>query len=177
MNYAHLKLFIENYPGMLTLCSEGTMSEKNFFKELDHTADLCVEIYGRDKHDLFQNAVNTLYILLNLEPFLDFLDKEDIFTAGDLTVHGQDPEDVLIRLLGELLYRVSEDNVLLLTDDILLINNRSGGEGWTVKASGRWRVIAEEEAKGKREIKAVTYHDVSIRPISEGFTVRVVMDL
>jgi len=150
------------------------MKKWNFFKELDHTADLCVDIYGNHKPDLFKNAIFTLYILLNLEKALD---KDDSPSTDALTVYGLDLEDALVRLLGELLYRSTEDKTVLLPKEVFLERTLLEEKGWQVKVTGSWRHIENEENRNKREIKAVTYHDICIRLTPDGYAARVVMDL
>ena len=143
------------------------------FKELDHPADLRIEIVGRDEPELFRNAVGSLYVILGLQVVSD---RSDLQEADKLRILGQDPEESLVRLLGELLYRATVERQQL-TLDTLSVRRGVEEEGvCEVLVTGRWRTLLDEEMTDKREIKAVTYHDVEIRRTRKGLSARLVMD-
>ena len=147
---------------------------KSPFRELDHTADLRVEIEGKDEQELFLNAVESLYRLLGLRAVSH---PGGTGPADTLEVKGRDPEDALVGLLGELLYRANAERQRLDLTGVSVARGEEGVEGYRVLAQGVWHKIAEEETAGQREIKAVTYHDVQIRRTGRGWIARVVMDL
>ena len=151
------------------------MNEKNRktpFRELDHTADLRVEIFGKDEQELFRNALESLYVLLGLPPVPG---HEGGIETDSLEVHGQDLEEALVHLLGEFLYRATVEGERLVLDTVSV---RRGEEGsCEVKVFGRWRKLSNEEISGKREIKAVTYHDVRVRRTGEEFCAEVILDI
>lgn len=144
------------------------------FRELDHTADLRVEIRGRDEKELFRNAVESLYQLLGLPAVPDC---RETAPAKRLEVKGQDPEEALVELLGELLYRATVEGKRLNLQELSVREDEEEGEGCRVVVRGDWEAITEGEMAGQREIKAVTYHDVQIRRTDRGWVARVVMDL
>ena len=92
-------------------------NRKPFFKELDHTADLGVEIYGQDVEDLFRNAVHALYVLLG---FPETTDDTLVRSGQTLKVEGQDQEDALVRLLGDLLYRADVEKERFFPEKVFL---------------------------------------------------------
>lgn len=147
---------------------------KSPFRELDHTADLRVEIRGRDEQELFRNAVESLYLLLGLEAVSD---RRDAVPAERLEIQGQDPEEALIALLGELLYRATAERQRLNLQELSVRRGEEGAEGCSVVVRGGWETLTDGEMAGQREIKAVTYHDVQIRRSKRGWVARVVMDL
>lgn len=142
------------------------------FKELNHTADLRVEIVGKDEHELFRNAVESLYVLLGLPVVRD---RRRCLPEDGLRIEGQDPEETLVHLLGELLYRATVERRQFVVDTLSVSKGEEGA--LVVSASGCWCSVTEEEMRGKREIKAVTYHDLQIRETQKGLSARVVMDL
>ena len=151
------------------------MTDEIFYKEMDHTADLRVEIYGRDLADLFRNAVKTIYRVLNIDPSSELPCREegvvDIFN-----VYGLDKEDALIKLMGELLYLAMEEHKQLIVDTVQVNASSPEGYGFMATLEGRWHSL-EKEAFGEiKEIKAVTYHDANIEQQAQGFTATVVMD-
>jgi SHS2 domain-containing protein len=144
------------------------------FRELDHTADLRVEVRGKDEPDLFRNAVESLYILLGLP---ELSDRVGAPCAERLEIHGEDAEEALVALLGELLYRASVERRRLNLHELAVRSSVEGRGGCTVVLAGDWVEIRNAEAAGQREIKAVTYHDVQIRRTPGGWSARIVMDL
>jgi SHS2 domain-containing protein len=143
------------------------------FKELDHTADLRIEIVGRDEAELFRNAVDSLYVLLELPVVLDHTGLREV---DELRILGQDPEESLVQLLGELLYRATVERQQLTVDTLSVRRGGEGGGLCEVLVTGRWRTLLDEEMTDKREIKAVTYHNVEIRRTGQGFSAKLVMD-
>ena len=145
------------------------------YRETDHTADLRVEIYGRTEEELMLHSILTLYSLLGLTEEMDGSVSQP---AGgpDLLISGVDKEDVLVRLLGELLATAMTEKRRWLP--------RKGscrflweGEDLLLRVGGCWRNLLPEETEWKTEIKAVTYHDARIRKHPDGYAATVVMDL
>jgi SHS2 domain-containing protein len=147
---------------------------KTPFRELNHTADLRVEICGKDEDELFQNAVESLYVLLGLSPLTG---RREALPADSLKVHGQDLVEALVQLLGELLYRATVEGERLLLDAISIRRCEEGQGECEVEVIGKWRRLTDEEISGKREIKAVTYHNAQIRRTERGVFAEVVMDI
>jgi SHS2 domain-containing protein len=145
------------------------------FRELDHTADLRVEILGKDEQDLFRNAIESLYVLLGL-PVVGS-DGSDPGPAEDLEILGRDPEEALVELLGEILYRATVEGMRINLREISARAGEKGTGGCRVVVSGTWCDLRPEELAGLREIKAVTYHDLEIRQTPKGLVARVVMDI
>ncbi len=144
------------------------------FRELNHTADLRIEILGKDEEELFRNAVHSLYVLLGLPVVPQHVEG---LPVERLEILGQDHEEALVQLLGELLYRATVERKQLIPDRVSLTRGEGAQEGYGVTLTGRCLLLADETFQGKREIKAVTYHDVQIRESGEGFSARVVFDI
>ncbi len=144
------------------------------FRELDHTADLRLEIYGKDRAELFRNAIEALYIVLGLTPERE---RPRGSPGETVRIQGPDPEEVLIRLLNELLYRANEEGRQLIPEAVSVGKEAGGEKGFEVVVTGWWYSLSKEEMDWDREIKAVTYHDVLIRPTDEGLSARVVFDI
>ncbi len=148
---------------------------KGGFRELPHTADLRVEIYGTGLEDLFWNAAECLYALMGLEeergPGREEAGEEIRITAAD-------PEEALVRFLSELLYRAEvEGERIRVTREGMTVRRIDGEEkGWEVIARGGWEKIPPGQGEGGREIKAVTYHEAGIRRDAAGLTATLVFD-
>ena len=151
------------------------MTDKRFFKEIDHTADLQVEIYGNHIHELFRNAVKTLYALLDIDPLIDEV-QEGPFTSQNIEIYGYDREDVIIRLMGECLYLAVEENKQILVDSVFLDGPLPEEGQYSLRIDGRCRPLTPAMLKGRKEIKAVTYHGVKIEQKTHGLVATIILD-
>jgi riboflavin kinase/FMN adenylyltransferase len=132
-----------------------------FFRELEHTADWQVLVYGRNYESMFANAAREMFMLIQA-PF----DRPTEVSRG-VEVSAVDRESLLVKWLSELLYLQEVEEELYtgfcfdtLTDTKL--------------------VAAVQGVRGRSEmahIKAVTYHDISIEGReSGGYQARVLFD-
>ncbi len=135
------------------------------YRIFDHTADLGVEVKAATREELYAGAVVALFDLLTEQSLV----RPEIIR--ELVVDGNDPADLLVNVLREALY---------------LWN----GEGWLVKTCTIRRADARQVTalllgesfdparhRIKREIKAVTYHQVSVEQGKDGWTARIVFDV
>jgi len=149
---------------------------QRFYRETDHTADLRVEIYGRTHHELVLHAVETLYDLLGL-PEASEEAAASLPDLEELAFSGTDGEDLLVRLLGELLAAAVVDRRRWVPRKGSCRLTRHHPTGQALRMDGRWLPLPEEATRWKTEIKAVTYHDATIRKCSGGYVATLVMDL
>jgi len=73
-------------------------SNSSYFTILDHTADLGIRVRGSDLKNLFENAANSMMLIMIKGPN----PKEAI--NYKLKVMGDDLSDLLVRFMGEILY-------------------------------------------------------------------------
>ena len=134
---------------------------------LDHTADLRVQVRGRDLPDLFANAGFALFDLLTDVELVRGLEPDDVSVA----VPGGDREDLLVEWLRELLYRYHASGRLCCRIESPAVTDTS--------AAGRtWGEAADPARhRPKHEIKAITYHGLLVREESGGWVAEVVMDV
>ncbi len=131
----------------------------------DHTADLGVEVFAATLRELYAEASLALFDLLtDLSAVRETEERA-------LAVGGEGPDDLFVNFLRELLYAWN-------------------GEGFLVKrctirevAPRRLTAILLGEPydpachRIKMEIKAVTYHQASVRRTEAGWVARVVFDV
>ena len=118
------------------------------FKVLPHTADVCLEVEGKDLKDLFETAALGMFSLItNIEEVKEEEEKR-------VKVEGEDRVDLLVRWLNELLYLHSTGYLFRKFEIIQL------------KEKNLEAVIKGEKIKPHHalelEIKAATYHDLKI---------------
>jgi SHS2 domain-containing protein len=136
------------------------------YRVFDHTADLGVEVTAATQEDLYAGAAFALF---------DLLTDLAAVRAGklrEIDVDGENPADLLVNFLREVLYAWNGEGFLMKSCDIRLLTPKRlravlKGEGFD---PDRHRIL--------REIKAVTYHQCSVLAApAEGWVARVVFDV
>ncbi|BBO91356.1 archease [Desulfosarcina ovata] len=131
---------------------------------LDHTADLRIRISGGDMAELFANAALALADLI--------CDPNTLISDETLTIEieGNDPADLMVNYLRELLYQWTGNEKLINTVDILNISdNALSARLHTTRYNADQHAILSE-------IKAVTYHQIAVEPAADGWQATVVFD-
>jgi SHS2 domain-containing protein len=135
--------------------------DDNCFEEIEHTADWAIHVRAKDFGGLLLNAALGMLNTMGLST--DVVLEDEL----ELTVDGIDREDLLVRWLEELLYILERDGVgigamqLELSNDTHLI----------AKVKVAPSMVAE------KEIKAVTYHGLSILETEDGLEATIVFDV
>lgn len=138
------------------------------YRILPHTADGKFQAYGPTLGEAFGNAALAMASLMwdwsRIEPRV----------RHEIRVRGKDPEQLLVRFLGEIVYLLDTERFLLGRVADLGIDREPNG-GFELRAA-----VEGETLRGGHEIygdvKAVTYHDLKIEEC-DGFTVQVVVDM
>ncbi len=135
------------------------------YRELDHTADTGIEVFAASINELFVNAALGFFATV-----------VDITTVSareveTITVSASDYEELLVRWLTELLYWHEVHNMLFCEFAIIALDARQlqahvGGERFDPK---RHQI--------RRQIKAVTYHDLKVQQVKDGWQARVIFDI
>jgi len=126
------------------------------FEIIDHTADIGLIAYGKNKEQVFINAAKGMFEIIAEENKTlkeNFCDK--------IKLEADNLEGLLFAWLNELLY-ISETKLVILNKFEIkdLSNNRIGAEVEGMK-------INRLGCKIKREIKAVTYHCLEVKEDKE----------
>lgn len=132
-----------------------------FFRELEHTADLAIEVWGEDMASLLAHAAEAVFILEGLPG------EGGEHVLREVTVHAPDRETLLVDWLNELLF-LSETLGEMYT-------------AFTVQLTGDSALSAKVEGyKGhptKRRIKAATFYDLRIACDESRCVARIVFDV
>ena len=135
------------------------------YEQFPHTADIGVRAFGGDMRELFENAAFAMFdILSDLEGL-----KCDIEERFELAA--DNPEELLVTWLDELLYRFYTKQIILSRFEIAEITDRS------LKAKAFGRAIGSNRNRLKTEIKAATYSDLAIKKSEDGYSVEVIFDV
>lgn len=121
------------------------------YETLEHTADVMIRAFGSTIEECFSNAAYGLFDQLgdisNIRPVRTF--KIDII--------GDEPEQLLVDFLSELLFLFDTELVLLSEFDL-----KFDGENLKVVAKGE--TIDKKRHVLRKAIKAVSYHMIEVAP-------------
>jgi len=131
------------------------------FAEIEHTADWAIRVRGATLPDLFVNAALGMYNLMadlsSVTPSLEHT----------IEVKGVDAEALLVNWLNELVYRTEMDGVVFCAFGIRSFE----------PTSLRAVAYGSRRAKLKKQIKAVTFHNLQIVSTGDGYEVTLVFDV
>jgi len=142
------------------------MPERPSYTEIDHTADVGVELEAPDLTSAFERVAAAMFDMIS------DLDRVGSDWRRNVRVVGRrgDRENLLIRWLAELLFLHESEHVLLSSFEVESI----GPDAIEAQVAGE-RIDRERHAL-KVEIKAPTYHDLTLEEIPSGWRVRVIFD-
>ena len=135
------------------------------YEVLEHTADVGLRIYGGSLPELFANAGLGL-MALAIEPRR--LNEREYLP---LSVIAPDVEQLLVNWLSEILYFVDAEGWAFSRFSITKCDSTTVvAEGWgqCLDAASRPRAVA---------VKAITYHQLSVRETPDGFEAAVYFDI
>lgn len=134
------------------------------YEILNHTADFGVRIYGETLEELFKSGFKAL-----VDAMVDFkghAEKKEMFyedTAETL-------EDLLVDFLSEVVFRTVVEGKIFVDCEIKI-------EGNSVRGKLFYENFSPSVHRLRKEIKSVTYHDLSIRRTPSGFETMLICDV
>lgn len=129
------------------------------YGELDHPADVFLEVWGEDLPGLFENALFALYDqLAELEGFA--MEHEET-----ITVSAPSNAEALRALLSEALYRFETQGFVAVRADIV-VDDVGGEVRVTARLNGE--TLDKHRHTLLTEVKAVTYHRLAVDVVPEG---------
>jgi SHS2 domain-containing protein len=136
----------------------------NRYRVFDHTADLGLEIYGKTVKELFANAAFAI--------FDNISDLKHVHTVVERkVVEGEGWEDLLVNYLREVLYLFNGEGLLLKEYSIMTI------EPHHLEGLVAGEIFDSAKHSIHTEIKAVTYHQVTVRETPNMWVGRVILDV
>ena len=135
------------------------------YQIIDHTADLGIIVKGPDIKNLFIRAAQAI---------TDLMVKGDISektAIRDVLVEGEDFPDLMVRWLGEILYLFDGENLIVNSIKIKSISPTK------LKSTLTLTSFETEHHQVIREIKAVTYHQISVDKTKDGWQAKVIFDI
>ena len=137
------------------------MSNPTHFTEVEHTADWAIRVQGVTLPELFVNAATGMYSLVADLPSVEPTAERAI------EVNGVDAEALLVNWLNELVYHTEMDG------EVFCEYHIESFEPTHLCATVR----AGRGIELKKQIKAVTFHNLQIVLTNEGYEVTLVFDV
>jgi SHS2 domain-containing protein len=133
------------------------------YREFEHTGDTGIELSAPTRSELFRRAAIALGVLL--------VDVETVAAnqEREITVDAETDADLMHDLLGELL------NLFVVDSFIWRDASVEGEQSLAVTVYGERFDPARHDFRG--EIKAVTYHQLSVEQAPDGWHARVIFDI
>jgi len=135
------------------------------FEVIDHTADIGILVHGADIKQVFVNAAVGLF---NLVTDTDSI-RETI--QYDLELSSQDTESMLVEWLNELIYVLDAERLVFKRFEIDHLSSSH------IKARCFGEKIDPQRHIFKREIKAATYHMLTVDRENNGYKAQVIFDI
>lgn len=129
------------------------------FREIEHTADWAIEAWAPDLEGLIRQAAAGMYALMGVE-----VSPEPMVTHS-IALSAEDQESLLVAFLMELLYLAETRTVACEVVELHC--------GDTALSAS---LVSRSIDRIRRQVKAVTYHNLAIKTTLEGVSVIVVFD-
>jgi len=135
------------------------------YEIIDHTADLGILVKAKDVKSLFIRAAQVL---------TDLMIEGDVGgkkIVRDIFIEGEDFPDLMVRWLGEILYLFEGEKLIVDSIKIKTISPI------TMRSTLTLSSFEPEHHQVKREIKAVTYHQILVDNVNDGWQARIIFDI
>ena len=135
------------------------------YKLIDHTADLGIEIFGSNLKNLFENAGYAMF---------DIITDTDRLTAlseTNLNIIGEDWPDLMVNWLRELLYLWTGKGLLVKIVTVISLSE------YKLSADIKFDHFDPGRHLIKSELKAVTYHQISVEREETEWKARIIFDV
>ncbi|MEE8177517.1 MAG: archease [Acidobacteriota bacterium] len=135
------------------------------YEILEHPADIGLRVYGRTLAELFAHSGHGLAAIA--------LDSEDSGSAERvlLSAQGTDREDLLVNWLSEILYYMDAEGWIFRDFRIQKISDK------VIEGEGLGERRDPARSQHSVAVKAVTYHQLSVRKTEEGWEAVVYLDI
>ena len=130
------------------------------YKEIQHTADWALQVWAPDLTGLMQQAALGMIALMGARLSNDGRLERTIMISAD------DSESLLVAFLNSILYEMELDSV--------------GFDRFELKLDGlklHARLAGAPLLELQKSIKAVTFHNLEIRPVEAGLETTIVFDV
>ncbi len=135
------------------------------YKFIDHTADLGIKVWGKSRENLFENAAYSMFDIMA------DLSKVEARELIKVKIEQENIEELLADWLRDLLFRFTGEGYLFKDFKVEKITP----QGLKAKVKGEKLDLLRHSLK--REIKAVTYHELEVKKTSKRWETQVIFDI
>jgi len=141
------------------------------YTEIEHTADIGVEVYGPTLEELFINAGYALFDTI--------ADADTIETTATrtVTVEGGDIETLFMNWLRELLYLFSVEQEVYSTFRVHITEQQDPSSTLSLEAAIMGEPLDFSKHRFETEIKAITYHQFTVEQHHDEWHATVIFDV
>lgn len=131
----------------------------------DHTADLGLRIRAADLDSLFAEAAQALFAAI-----VENLDAVESRQEWEVSLPADQPEYLLFDWLKELLYRFDSEHLVYSRFAVQVTDAGLHGKAWGEPLDPARHVLLHE-------VKAITYHGLSVIRTPSGWQAEVIVDI
>ena len=136
------------------------------YRLIDHTADFGIHVFGSDLKALFENAAHAMFDLIVDGHKARGTQRQQV----DIT--GEDWPDLMVNWLREVLYLWNGKELMVKKTEIISIS------AYNISAIVKADPYNPALHDIKEEIKAVTYHQIVVRPKgNQGWESKIIFDV
>jgi SHS2 domain-containing protein len=135
------------------------------YEFFEHTADLGLRIRAADLNTLFAGAAQALFAVI-----VDDLATVNPVQEIKVELMGNDREYLLFDWLKELLYRFDVEQLLFSRFAVYVTNGGLTGSAWGEPLDRARHALAHE-------VKAITYHALTVEQTANGWLAEVIVDI
>jgi len=135
------------------------------YEIIDHTADIGLRAFGKDKRSLFINAACGMSSII--------ADLKNVRTDKSIKLKLDAPniEELFLLWLSELLYQYNNKRIIFKDFVIEQIDENH------LLAHAEGEKLNLQKHKLKTEIKAVTYHELKVKQVKDAYCAEVIFDI
>jgi SHS2 domain-containing protein len=141
------------------------VTSDSFYNTIEHTADIGIEVEAPDREGVFARSALAMF---------DMMFGLQSIGRGEtrrISVTGEDLNELLVAWLNDLLYVYSVEGVMFSDFSDMVIGATS------FSALGLGEIYDQRKHSAGLEIKAATYHGLSIRHVGGKWQARVIFDI
>jgi SHS2 domain-containing protein len=144
------------------------LKEKRNYKLLNHLSDTFIESYGKTMEEAFENAA------LALMDTMVRIEKIHLKIEDQIEVTGFDLNSLLYNWLESVLIKVTAENKVYSSFRVNILRNKGN---FILNAILKGEYLEPSKHRPDVEVKAVTYHLMSIKKKSRGVVLRFLLDI
>lgn len=142
--------------------------KKSNFKLLDHTADLAIFVHAKSLAELFANCALAL-------KEISIRGETNNFINSDVEVNAYSMEELLVNFLSEINHFIIMKRKVI--NKINTISIKSLRDNKVLSSTIQFEIFNPDFHQFKKEIKAITFHQLKINNNDTGYSVVITLDV